>query len=170
MKSSSTNGICSMIEDDDGTLWMNSYGNVIHYNPATHYLKEFMTLIKEEPGTFQALRVYKDISDQNFLWIGTWGTGLVHFNKQTGECVSYKFHRNGTKNLHNIVFNIHNAADKLWLATSEGIVIFNPRKTSFEGFIRDSINSDGIVNAGVQNIYKDNEGITWIGSALGLCN
>jgi signal transduction histidine kinase/ligand-binding sensor domain-containing protein len=166
----SNNMINGIAEDKDGTLWLLSYKSLLHFNPEKGTIKEFENRISAD-FEFQGLNIFKDETDENFLWIATWGSGLVHFNKQNGSSVSYKFHSHGTKNLHNIVFDM-NAEEKniLWLATSEGIIVFDTDKKEFEGFVRDSLNTTSPVNGETRCIYKDNEGITWMGSAGGFCN
>ena len=165
------NMVRSVIEDADGSLWMNSYRNLMHFNPLTNELKEFANELPEKHSDFQAVKVCKDFSDNNFLWIATWGSGLVRFNKLTGKFTSYKFHPHGTKNLHNIVFDVHEREkNKLWLATSEGIVVFDSEKNLFEGFVGDSINSNPIIHGETHCIYGDDEAVTWIAGVSGFCN
>jgi ligand-binding sensor domain-containing protein/signal transduction histidine kinase len=160
-----------LAEDKDGTLWLSNYNELLNYNPKTNSLKEFKNILPVDGSKFQALNIFKDQADENFLWIATWGSGLVHFDKRTSEFNSYKFQPNGTKNLHNIVFEIlHLEKNKLWLATSEGIIIFNNEKKIYEGYVRDSIHSKTVVNVETHCIFKDDEGIMWIGAAGGLCN
>jgi signal transduction histidine kinase/ligand-binding sensor domain-containing protein len=166
------NMVTHIAEEDDGTLWLLNYFTLCHFNPATRVYKEFENKLSGpgKPG-FQGLRVCLDPVNHNFLWIGTWGSGMVHFNKLTGEFISYKYQQNGSPNLDNIVTDIHAVEKtKWWLATNKGVLEFNPEKKSFGRFVRDSINRSPVVNVETGCIYKDDEGVTWIGTVGGLCN
>lgn len=166
-----TEMVTGIIEDKDSTLWLVNYSQLLHFNPVTKTVNEYKNLISADHSKFQGLNIFKDLYDEKFLWLVTWGSGLVHFNKLTGEFVSYKFHPHGTKNLHNIVFDIHeHTKNKLWLATNAGVVVFDYDKKIFEGFLHDSINQKPVINWETHSIYRDDEGVVWIGTAGGLCN
>jgi ligand-binding sensor domain-containing protein/signal transduction histidine kinase len=165
-------GMNSVTEDADGTLWANNYYFLVHYNPLKHTYEKFENRARGNNNSkFQALRVFADASDKNFLWITTWGDGLVHFNKQNHEFTSYKFQQNASPNLDNIVFSVFpHSKNKLWVSTNRGILVFNIQKKIYEGGVRDSISEKTVVNTGVRSIYLDNDGITWIGTFGGLAN
>jgi ligand-binding sensor domain-containing protein/signal transduction histidine kinase len=167
----SNNMVDGITEDKNGTLWLSSYSELLNYNPVTKTIREYRNSLSSDNSEFQALKVYEDLDDSNYLWISTWGNGIVHFNKHTAEFISYKFHLNGAKNLHNIVFDIHHhEKNKLWLATSEGIVRFDAGNKLFTGYVHDSINTEPVVNSEIHSFYQDNENILWIGSVNGLSN
>ncbi|MFI5220470.1 MAG: two-component regulator propeller domain-containing protein, partial [Bacteroidia bacterium] len=164
------NGAGSVIEDRDGTLWVMSFRELVHYNQADRSYKIFENKFPDgEP--FQGVHLFPDSSDSGFLWIATWGSGLVHFDKRSETFTSYNFEKSISKNLYNIVFRIHQQAPgKLWLGTNAGIAVFDTKKKIYEGFVLDSINDKPIVNTQINDIYRDDEGITWIGTVGGLSN
>lgn len=166
------NSVTSIAEDDDGTLWMINYFSLLRYNTDSRAFKEFENRIQgAHNARFQGLKVFRDLTDKNFLWITTWGSGLVHFNKQSGEFVSYKFKPNGSPNLDNIVFSVYyHAKNKLWLATDKGIIEFDAAEKTFGGLITDSLNAKAVVNGFTNHIYRDDEGVLWMGTVGGLCN
>jgi ligand-binding sensor domain-containing protein/signal transduction histidine kinase len=166
---SEKNSVTSVTEDDDGTLWMVNYDHLLHYNKDSRAFKEFDNKISD--GKFQALKVYRDLTNKDFLWIATWGSGIVHFNKLTGEYAAYKFQPDGLPNLDNIVLDVfHKDKNKLWLATNRGVIAFDEAQKTFEGFITDPINQKTVINGQANYIYRDDEGVIWMGSVGGLCN
>jgi len=165
------NGIFSITEDADATLWLSGYNHLLHYNPGNHRYTVFENQLSATGESFQAMKVFPDSSDNNFLWIATWGNGLVHFDKHSARFDAYRFQENLPKNLSNIIFDAYwNKPNELWLATNQGIVVFDAGKKIFEGFIRDSINEKKIANAESMCISRDDEGILWIGTSDGICN
>jgi ligand-binding sensor domain-containing protein/signal transduction histidine kinase len=168
----SKNMVTSISEDSDGSLWMVNYHYVVHLNPSdssfTEYENKFSASDKDR---FQALKVFPDASDKNYLWIATWGNGLVHFHKKNGEFTSYKFQPGGSPNLDNIVFNIFRYSNsELWLCTNRGALRYDEVNRKFGSFVRDSINEKPLLNMQVQRIYRDDEGVIWIGTNGGICN
>lgn len=168
----SKNLMSSVIEDADGKLWISSYKHLFQFNPADNSFREFENrLPREDNITIQAMEIFQDSFDKNFLWLGTWGDGLVHFDKRSGEFVSYKLTSHASRNLDNIVFDIHqHGKNILWLATNRGIVVFDEQKKSFDGFACDSLSKKAVVNTQIHAIYTDDEGILWIGAVNGLAN
>ena len=170
-RSCQSKNICSLIEDTDGTLWLSSYSHVIHCNPSDNFYKEFENRISATGSTFQGLKVIPDLSDKNYLWLTSWGDGLIHFNKLTGEFISYKYEPHASHNLGNIVFDVQQRKEnKFWLATTQGIIVFDTEKKIFTGSVKDSINQKTIVNTQINCFFTDAEQITWIGTVDGLCN
>jgi ligand-binding sensor domain-containing protein/two-component sensor histidine kinase len=164
-------GIISITEDPDSGLWMTGNHNLFQYNPTKKSLYCYENKISSTGEPFQAMKVIRDSTDRNYLWIATWGNGLVHFNKRTHEFTCYKFEKNVPKNVGNIIFDAFwFEKNKLWLATNEGIVSFNAEKKTVEGFVRDSISEKPVVNIEALSLYKDDDGIVWIGTVAGLCN
>jgi signal transduction histidine kinase/ligand-binding sensor domain-containing protein len=163
--------VTGIVEDRDGSLWLSNYYSVLYYNSITKNVREIPNRISKDNSQFQGLHIYQDRNDDNFLWIVTWGSGLVHFNKQSEQFTSYKFRPDGSKNLDNIIWDIKDQGNNaLWLATNEGVAIFDTREKKYGGLIRDSINAKPIINGETHCIYKDDEGITWMGSVGGVCN
>jgi len=164
------NGAGSIIEDRDGTFWVMSFRELVHYYPADRSYKIFENKFPDgEP--FQGIHLFPDSSDFDYLYIASWGSGLVQFDKRKETFTSYKFEKSISKNLYNIVFRVHQQSPgKLWLGTNAGIAVFNTEKNIYEGFVRDSVNDKTVVNTQINDIYTDDEGITWIGTVGGLSN
>lgn len=166
------NQTMSITEDVDSTLWIMGYNYLFHYNSVTNEIKAYDNRIKaENNAVFQGMKVINDRTDSRFLWVGSWGNGLLHFNEQNGEFVSYKFEPSISRNLCNIVFNIHQySKNSLWLATNKGVLVFDTEIKKFTCTISDPLNSRVIVNTEALDIYGDPEDGTWIGTIAGLCN
>jgi len=164
--------INGIIEDAGGTLWMTSYHYLFNFNPHNKKIKVFENFLDgNKTQSFQALRLLADKYDNNILWIGTWGSGLVKFDKTKSEFDSYKFLSKGSPNLQNIIQDLsHAGLNKLWLATSEGLLSFDRKKNIFADQISDSIREKPVINTKVNVIYKDDQDILWVGTMLGLCS
>ena len=166
----SNKSFTSMIEDSDGTFWLMGHRKIVHYNPRENKVDVFESKLSAAGNkTFQPMKFFADPSDKNHLWLSTWGSGLVHFDKRSEECINYTFESSSSTNLANIILDLHHRdRNTFWLATNRGIAAFDTEKKIFAGFIRDSLNEKTVVNAETNYIFKDEDGIVWFGAVNGL--
>lgn len=162
--------VTSMIEDSDGTYWFMGHRQLMHYHPRENKVDIFESKLSGTgTKTFQPMKFFADPSDKNHLWLSTWGSGLVYFDKRNGACINYVFENSSSINLANIIFDLHHHdRNTLWLATNRGIAVFDTEKKNFSGFIRDSLNEKTIVNGEIYSAFEDDEGIVWFGASYGL--
>lgn len=127
-------------------------------NPKYYYYKQLG--IKE--GLSQS-RVQSILNDyKGYLWIGTkWG-----LNSYDGENIKQYFHHTDDKSSlpsSNIVFVAEDSLKNLWVATIDGICLYNRTNDSFEPIIKDEKNlyiasylllDDGVLLAGSGSVFK----------------
>ena len=139
-KSISGNFVEFIYEDSKGIIWLGNNGDGINIiNP----FKEKFRAYKREPAKPNTLSdemiyaIYEDPEEmEKWVWIGTDKGGLNHFNRETGE---YKVYQNDPFDpyslSHNSVRKIYkDYYGKLWIGTSQGLMIFNKEKDRFEYF------------------------------------
>ena len=127
-------------------------------NPKQYYYKQLS--IKEGLSQSRVQSILKDY--KGYLWIGTkWG-----LNSYDGENIKQYFHEpNNSSSLpsNNITFIAEDSLKNLWIATNEGVCIYNRAKDSFDPVIRDGKNlyiasyllvDDGVLLAGSGSLFK----------------
>jgi signal transduction histidine kinase/ligand-binding sensor domain-containing protein len=96
------------------------------------------------------------------LWVGTYGHGLLHFDRRTGQFHTYRHNPADPYSLSSdIVFHLlvdHNG--RLWAATSGGLSRFD---AATERFITYKPDQQGN-NFFYLQLVEDQEGILWLGS------
>jgi ligand-binding sensor domain-containing protein len=102
------------------------------------------------------------------IWLGTWGGGVVKFDRPTGKSELYKY-----AGIHsNIVWSIYEPADqpgKLWIGTADrGAAIFDKNKKSFEFVPIDLGNIYAFNSSAVSHIFDDHLGTLWFASHNGV--
>jgi signal transduction histidine kinase len=101
------------------------------------------------------LSIFEDSA--GLLWIGTSGTGLSCYNKESKTFSNFPEAVN--------VFNIHApASGNLWLGNEEGLIYFDKRKRHFETYTT----KDGLPDNSISGILEDAKGNLWISTINGL--
>ncbi|RPI00161.1 MAG: GHKL domain-containing protein [Calditrichaeota bacterium] len=105
--------------------------------------------------------------DDNSLWMGTSGTGLIH-RKADGQIKQYRNNKNDSTTIsHDLVWCIHrDKAGRLWIGSNySGLSRYRDESDSF---IRYSFGSDLTNVPGMWCILEDRFGAIWIGTEVGL--
>ena len=135
-KSSSINSnvVYSIVEETPNILWFGTRGaGVYRYNSLSGKIEEhfYTKSEKQRLSNDDVLSLF--ISEQEELWVGTSG-GVNKISLQTKPyAVSHYSQREGLPNntIHAI---LQDAGNMLWLSTNNGLVMFDPRKSSFKNF------------------------------------
>ena len=157
--------IHSLLEDNDGTVWIGTIGNGLYnYNNETKRTSNYLN----SPGNSKSIgnnsitTIFKD--SYNNIWFGTEGGGLCKLNK-TDNSFTTLTTKDGLPS--NSIFKILEDGHKnLWITTSKGLVCYNDFTkninvyTTADGLLSDQFN----YNSG----YKSKDGIMYFGSAKGL--
>lgn len=132
--------IISLFQGSDGKIWVGSTGAWILNRETMEF-----TLVEATSGQNINLKDY-DIRDfyedkQGVLWIASEGGGLIKYNQESGEMVSFTI-RDGLPSdaIHQIIQD-----DKgiFWLSTNQGISRFDPAQKTFNIYnVNDGLQSN----------------------------
>ncbi|WP_281614002.1 two-component regulator propeller domain-containing protein [Flammeovirga sp. SubArs3] len=107
-------------------------------------------------------------SDGNCLWVGTYKEGLFLQKKGSLRHINLKDQNNESIDNDNI-WDIHVDEDQtVWLATSNGIIHYDPKKRNAYRYIENKKDYHSLSNNDCRKIYKDVKGDLWIGTFNGL--
>ncbi len=122
----SDNAIYSLVEDNEGGVWIGTYfGGVNYFQKQFTPFKRYFPRVGENSISGNAVR---EIEKDNYgnLWIGTEDAGLNKLNIETGKFENYPSVRNNGSISH---YNIHGLlarGNELWIGTFEhGLDILN---------------------------------------------
>ncbi len=167
LKKHEINTVLSLLEDNQGNIWIGSYGQgIIVYNPNTK--KETKLLADKNFGG----TVMKMIQDKSgVIWVATYKDGLYSINPNTFAVKRFTTEQGLPSN--NIYVVYENKEDNTLMVGTDGggLCILNfvtsvekPLVTVFKHIDnRNSISSNS-----VNNIYKDENGIFWLATSNGL--
>ena len=156
-----------MYEDRNGIAWIgNFYGKASQFNRNTHSFQKlhFDTEVKH-------VAVIAEDTITGKLWMGTWGEGLLVYDKheQTTQHYIPDASRAGSIS-HSIIFSIYqDHQGNMWVGTEGGGLNLHDReKDQFIHFQYNRDNPESISNNIVNVIYEDSNGNLWIGTQGGL--
>ncbi|CAN5643155.1 hypothetical protein BH10BAC2_BH10BAC2_29730 [soil metagenome] len=134
------NNFHNIRRDKSGNIWLLSNESITRYNPLTDSFKSFFPEIENnETGT---PHFFFDLYDDGrYLWITSYGNGLIRFDVNNNFCTSYT-EKEGLAS--NATYNILNESDSIiWISSNRGLIKFNllsARSSSY--FFSDGLQSD----------------------------
>jgi signal transduction histidine kinase/ligand-binding sensor domain-containing protein len=164
------NSYSSICEDKQGKLWIVSNGRgIVEFNPKTGKF-----VLHDDPnidfGFNLTKRIY--IDSYNTAWISTEGNGLFSYNIKTGKFKHIPVNENGSGTnglLIREVIQVDN--NHLFITVDQGgINILNIVTGKYEYCKFSDKKTSGLNNDGIWTIYKDIEGIIWVGTSAGGVN
>ena len=154
-------------ESRDGVLWLSSTdqgGFLFRVDPSANKIRN------NSAGYLISLM---QADKQGNIWASGNATGLLQFDKNRNLIHQFKYDANDSIDLinTNITAIYQNESDTLWLGTSRGVILFNPKTNHFSKLQFKSIPDSGT------NIFSDNEifqiiedrmGMKWLATIKGL--
>jgi signal transduction histidine kinase/ligand-binding sensor domain-containing protein/DNA-binding response OmpR family regulator len=110
--------------------------------------------------------------EQNQLWIGTWGDGLLLLDFQTGKIIQYLHDPDNSNSLSdNIITRLatsqYEETPELWIATINGLCKYNLGTQKFTRFYHDPDDPESISNNTIRSVLVDQTGVVWAGTRDG---
>ncbi|MCJ8322147.1 MAG: ATP-binding protein, partial [Colwellia sp.] len=104
------------------------------------------------------------------LWIGTYDSGLNHFNPKTQKFTHYR-HQPGDANSlsdDNIMSLLEDSQGNLWVGTGGGLNQFNPKTQQFTHYRNQAGDVNSLSDDDVWSFIEDSQGDFWVGTRGGL--
>lgn len=162
--------IFSMVQDEDGFLWLGTgYNGVLRYdgkNVATylHDSDDDSSLPHNNAGN-----LYLD--EQGRLWIGSWGGGLILFDKDAETFSKFTFSPEDERAIgSNFVQSLHqDSNNQLWAGTyTAGLHQFHEGTQDFTRFPQLDGETNGTSDPRIWDIEQTEANILWIATDFGL--
>ncbi|MFA6083899.1 two-component regulator propeller domain-containing protein [Mucilaginibacter sp.] len=156
--------IQSIHEDNEGTLWVSTYGNGVYYYNESKNKKGH---IFYQPGnTNSILNDYVNglfIDSRKQVWFCTEG-GLSRYNPKNKQITNYT-KENGLPD--NQVFRMQeDETGKLWISTAKGLARFDPTSSSFSNY--HTVNGLPTEQFNYNSSYHDTNGTMYFGTVKGM--
>ncbi len=117
-------------EESDTVIWIGATEKLIKHNRNTGTFTEvFLRYKNTKPGTIYPTMCLAMDSESNF-WIGTYGGGLVYYNRKTGEMKNYRVDE-GLSNDYILELQFDRKGH-LWISTNDGLSQFDVQKEEFQ--------------------------------------
>lgn len=164
----SNNFITNIIEDENGDLWITTWGGGV--NRYERKKDRFIRYMHKEHNANSLsddfVNCVKEDGAGN-LWIGTQSGGLNMLNPKTNRFIRYLFDKNNLNSLNdNYVENILiDSRQRIWIGTFRGgLNLFNKRTQTFTRFVHNDKDTTSLGYNSIRNIFEDNGHRLWIGT------
>jgi len=165
--SNSTEPVLAIHEDVSGGIWFASDG-LSYYDQQTGNINTYSSN-PNDSTTLSSNNIRAIEGDENGnLWIATDNNGLNRFDPKTGrfERILKSPGRLNSNSIYDIFFE----GNLMWLATTNGINIWDLSTDTFHYFQYDPADLQSLSNNNPRTIYKDNANSIWIGNEGGRIN
>ncbi len=137
-------------EDKNGNLWVGTERGLYKIIDKDFYN---VTYFGNEITGFNNI-ITSLLIDGDFMWVGTYGGGLIKFSQKTDQVKRYS-ERNGLSN--NVVYGIlKDHKNNLWMSTNKGLCMFNPSKQTFTTYTEEDGLQSNEFNAGAYTKGRNN--------------
>jgi len=160
--------IYSIAEDRDGRMWVASEGQGIAWFDGTRF-HAFTTRDGLPGDAIHDLLVSRD----GALWIGTAGGGLARVDprsvtQRAGTAATRVFDRDDGLHSDDVISIAENRDGALWLTTSRGVDLFDPKSGSVIGHFEKDDGLAGNEGSGSNSTFIDEQGSVWFALTSGL--
>lgn len=159
-----------IVEDKYGTLWVAAAGVGLNYLTNNNQFKTFNGVLSTN-SNMSGFRK-KMLLDDEYLWIGTQGTGLYKMNLKDKSIIHFvNGNGNGFMNS-NVVMDLFKTKDgRLYIATDgNGLNIYDTTTKEMSIYEYHNNEEDGLNTNALHCLYGDRTGNIWIGTFNGGLN
>lgn len=167
-KSPFTTGV---IRDVEGVVWCTDAISLYRFDPATSRIERFATNITAQDARkgIHLAGLIQDPHDPNTLWLGSWGAGLLHFDKRLGASECYTITRDGVPDLSNIVWSLLPRKNgHLLVAIDKELRDFDPDSRGFSDPIGTIEFGSGKFESTGNALMQDEDERIWAGTFNGI--
>ncbi|HET7896082.1 MAG TPA: two-component regulator propeller domain-containing protein, partial [Flavisolibacter sp.] len=161
---SNRSGLC-VFNDSRHRIWIGTTDGLFLYQPKTKSVVLFAP--SADPSSLAGNIVNSLAEDkQGNIWVGT-NNGLSRLRPGEKCFVTYRQEDKANSISSNFINSIAVDGNKLWLATSQGLNIFDTQTGAVEKYAFNYRNMHSLSAPAVRCIYIDRQGIYWLGMIAG---
>ena len=158
--------VTGFYNDSYGKLWVGTRCNLCYYDPVSHHLKAYTGMDGKRLFLPKDSVVYGLNEDsQRNLWIGTRFYGVIRLDSSRRK-IDYFRHIPGDPT--SLIEGSHflssqtDSLGRIWLASWNGVSIFDPISKTFNNTLMDTLQKYGIMKRWINGMSKDCLGRIWL--------
>ncbi len=159
-----------IIEDENGHLWMATYGGLSYLDKKTDRFTNFRDEALN-PVSIASNFLFCLLRDRsNRIWIGSTDAGISIIDPQTQQFQHYASLGTSQNSLsNNAVWSLTESTDRiLWIGTSGGLNRLDRNTNELRSFLHDPANPRSLSHNRVWSLAAENAQTMWVGTSAGL--
>ena len=167
-RSLASDRIFSLYADSRGQLWVGTDAGLSLYDSTGDDFVNYD--LRADDSSAPEVRVRAIRADrEGILWIGTLDSGLIRLEPQTRRVTRFRHDVRAPGSLSNdrVLAILEDDAQRLWVATADGLNLFDRRPERFVRYGRDADNPQSLRNNDIMSLYQDRGGVLWVGTRAG---
>jgi signal transduction histidine kinase/ligand-binding sensor domain-containing protein len=167
-RSLAADAVFALYADHAGRMWVGTDAGLSRYDAATDDFVNYGTATNGSGFSDARIRAIRE-DHSGALWIGTLGGGLNRLDPDTGRITTFRHDPAVPGSLSNdrVQAVLEDDANRLWVATRDGLNLFDRASGKFVRYGRDADNPQSLRNANVMSLYQDRGGVLWVGTRDG---
>lgn len=158
--------VLAIIERADNQVWLGTWSEGLN---CFNYQDGDIEQVKSDYG-IRINRVWTMESDSQYIWVGTFGSGLAKINMHTKKAHWFQLSTNEKNDGDKVIWTICKSINGLkWVGTDNGLYQIGYSDQVISHFTQKDNNVDGLPSDKVIAIYESKNGIMWIGTDKGIC-
>lgn len=157
----SAKSIKSLTYNNEGTLWVGTYGEGVFYKKPAD--KNFYRITPPFPVGIQALDL---LASDEGIWVSNYPLGVYFYNSKSKTFTPYQHNPLDINTIsdNNVRKIIQDKNGNLWFATQNGLNLLKKGSTKFIHFFNQGNNANSISGNIIYAIHEDDEGYLWLGT------
>lgn len=160
--------VSALLEDRDGAFWVGTDNGLNRLDRASGRFTRY-PLATDRPGASNHIHdICQD--SEGVLWIGTFGGGLIRFERGTGQFRHYRHEPADPASLHSdFLFDVHEDREgNLWVCTKTGLSRFDRRSGRFARVALLPAGDNPAPDIQINALHEERGGQLWLGTSAGL--
>jgi signal transduction histidine kinase/ligand-binding sensor domain-containing protein/CheY-like chemotaxis protein/HPt (histidine-containing phosphotransfer) domain-containing protein len=160
--------VSALYRDRTGRIWIGTDGGVSRYDPATGGFVNYGLSANGAGLTDLQVRVIAE-DHTGALWIGTRRGGLDRLEPGSGRVTAFRHDPANPRSLSQdrVTAVLEDNAQRLWVATSDGLNLFDRASEGFVHYGNDADNPNSLRDSNIMALYQDRGGVLWVGTRSG---
>lgn len=167
-RSLAADAVYALHADHAGRMWIGTDAGLSRYDAATNDFVNYGTGAAGSALSELRIRVIRE-DHAGALWVGTLGGGLNRLDPDTGRIATFRHDPKDSGSLSNdrVQAVLEDDAQRLWVATRDGLNLFDRASGKFVRYGREEDNPQSLRAANVMSLYQDRGGVMWVGTRDG---
>jgi signal transduction histidine kinase/ligand-binding sensor domain-containing protein/CheY-like chemotaxis protein len=163
-----SDAIAALYIDHEGRIWIGSDGGLSRYDAAADGFVTYGEAMRAAQVSDLRVRAIRE-DHTGALWIGTVSGGLERLDHNGNVLTVFRHDAGNPRSLsHDHVWAVlEDDAQRLWIATADGLDLFDPSSDSFVRYGHDADNPQSLRDADAMSLYQDRGGVLWVGTREG---